>query len=158
MKATIREMTPAEYPLLEEFLYQAIFQQDSENLLPRDEIKNSELNVYIKDFGQLPDDYCLCAEVDKQIVGAVWVRIMDGFGSVDQKTPEFAISLLPKYRGQGIGTSLMKAMVIYLEKAGYSQASLSVQKDNYALKLYKQLGFETVDEHDREYIMVCKLN
>ncbi|MBO1306631.1 GNAT family N-acetyltransferase [Enterococcus sp. 669A] len=158
MKATIREMTPAEYPLLEEFLYQAIFQQDSEHVIPRAEIKNPELNVYIKDFGRLPDDHCLCAEVDKQVVGAVWVRILDGFGSVDQKTPEFAISLLPEFRGQGIGTELMKAMLAQLKQAGYTQTSLAVQKDNYALEMYEKLGFEIVAEDEEEYIMVCQLN
>lgn len=158
MKATIREMTPAEYPLLEEFLYQAIFQQDSEKLIPRAEIENPELNVYIKDFGQLPADYCLCAEVDNQVVGAVWVRIMDGFGSVDQKTPEFAISLLPEFRGQGIGKGLMKAMLAHLKQAGYTQTSLAVQKDNYALEMYEKLGFEMVAEDEEEYIMVYQLN
>ena len=158
MKATIREMTPAEYLLLEEFLYQAIFQRDSEHIIPRAEIKNPELSVYIKDFGRLPDDYCLCAEVDKQVVGAVWVRILDGFGSVDQKTPEFAISLLPEFRGQGIGKELMKAMLAHLKQAGYTQTSLAVQKDNYALEMYEKLGFRIVAEDEEEYIMVCQLN
>ncbi len=158
MKATIREMTPAEYPLLEEFLYQAIFQQDLEKLIPRAEIKNPELNVYIKDFGQMPDDYCLCAEVDKQVVGAVWVRIMNGFGSVDQKTPEFAISILPEYRGQGIGTELMQAMLAYLKQAGYAQTSLAVQKENFAWRMYEKIGFGIVAEDEEEYIMVCQLN
>lgn len=158
MKATIRKMTPAEYPLLEEFLYQAIFQRDSENLIPRTEIEKPELKVYIDNFGRLPDDYCLCAEVDKQVAGAVWVRIMDGFGSVDQKTPEFAISLLPEFRGQGIGTELMRAMLAYLKQAGYDKTSLAVQKDNYALGMYEKLGFEMVAEDEEEYIMVCQLN
>jgi len=32
-----------------------------------------------------------------------------------------------------------------------------VQKDNYALRLYRKLGFETVDENEQEYIMICRL-
>ena len=36
--------------------------------------------------------------------------------------------------------------------------SLSVQKDNYAVKLYRKAGFTTVKETTEEYIMVADLN
>ena len=39
----------------------------------------------------------------------------------------------------------------------YKKASLAVQKQNYAVKMYKNVGFEIVDENEEEYIMVCKL-
>lgn len=39
----------------------------------------------------------------------------------------------------------------------YKKASLAVQKKNYAVKMYKSVGFEIVDENNEEYIMVCKL-
>ncbi|MFT5512893.1 MAG: ribosomal protein S18 acetylase RimI-like enzyme [Bacteroidia bacterium] len=58
-----------------------------------------------------------------------------GFGNVDEKTPEFAISLYKEYRHRGIGTLLTEKMISYLREAGYSQTSLSVQKKNYALNL-----------------------
>ena len=74
MKYIIREMHPNENFLLEDFLYQAIYQPDKTNLAPRSIIKQPELQVYIKDFGTKKDDYCFCAEVDGKIVGAVWVR------------------------------------------------------------------------------------
>ena len=51
----------------------------------------------------------------------------------------------------------MLAMLQHLREKGYAQTSLAVQKDNYALKMYKQVGFEIVDEDDEEYIMLCKL-
>ncbi len=40
---------------------------------------------------------------------------------------------------------------------GYKQASLSVQKMNYAVRMYRKIGFEIIDENDVEYIMICKL-
>ena len=43
-------------------------------------------------------------------MGAVWVRIMNDYGHVDDETPSFAISLLKEYRNYGIGTELMKRM------------------------------------------------
>ena len=150
----IREMRREEYPLLEEFLYQAIFQKDPENLIPREEIEKPTLRVYIDDFGEKPDDYCLCAEEDGVVVGAVWVRIIPGFGSVDDRTPEFAISLLPEARGKGIGTELMRAMIRHLKVRGYEKTSLAVQKANYAVRMYKKVGFEIIGENEEEYIMI----
>ncbi len=33
-----------------------------------------------------------------------------------------------------------------------------MQKANYAVKMYLNVGFEIVDENDEEYIMICRLN
>ena len=153
----IREMRREEYPLLEEFLFQAIFQKDPENPIPFEEIYKPSLQVYIKDFGDKPDDHCLCAVENGQVVGAVWVRIIPGFGSVDDKTPEFAISLLPEARGKGIGTELMRAMLRHLKVQGYEKTSLAVQKANYAVRMYEKVGFKTIDENEEEFIMLHDL-
>lgn len=112
------------------------------------------MQIYISDFGTKKDDICFVAEVQSQIVGAVWVRIMNDYGHVDDETPSFAISMLKEYRHCGIGTKLMEKMLSELKKRGYKQASLSVQKLNYAAEIYKKIGFEVVDENDEEYIMV----
>lgn len=157
MKYVIREMKQQEYPLLEDFLYEAIFQRDETNLLPKSVIKQPELQVYISDFGKLKDDYCLCAEVDGKIIGAVWVRNVEGYGSIDDNTPEFAISLYKEFRGKGIGTALMRSMIAHLKASGYTQTALAVQKDNYALKMYLAVGFEIIDENEEEYIMVHRI-
>ena len=101
-------------------------------------------------------DYCIVAEDDGRVVGAVWTRIMNDYGHVDDDTPSFAISLYKEYRGQGIGTQLMKDMLALLKK-GYERASLAVQKANYAVRMYEKVGFRTVDENDEEFIMVCEL-
>ena len=51
----------------------------------------------------------------------------------------------------------MKRMLDELKASGYKQASLAVQKQNYAVKMYKKVGFMIVDENEEEYIMVCRL-
>lgn len=153
----IRKMRSEEYPMLEDFLYEAIFQRDPANRLPRSIVHEPALWIYVDGFGQCPDDHCLCAQVGQVVAGAVWVRNIAGYGSVDDETPEFAISVLPAYRGQGIGTALMRAMLVHLKTAGYQKASLAVQKDNYALAMYRAVGFRTVGENDEEYIMVHDL-
>ncbi len=153
----ISEMHPREYPILKDFLYEAIFQRDENNLVPKTIINDPALQVYIKDFGTQKDDYCLCAKVNKTIIGAVWVRNINGYGSIDNKTPEFAISIYKDYRGCGIGTDLMKQMLQLLKDKGYEKASLAVQKDNYAFCMYRNIGFEIIDENKEEFIMEYNL-
>ncbi len=157
MTYTIRPMAKEEYPLLSDFLYHAIYVPAGMAAPPRSILEQPELQVYIAGFGQKKDDLALVAEVEHRVVGAVWVRIMPDYGHIDDATPSFAISLLPAYRGMGLGTALMQGMLDVLRQSGYRQASLAVQKANYAVKLYQKAGFEIVDENDEEYIMLCRL-
>ena len=62
-----------------------------------------------------------------------------------------------KFTNNSIGTNLMEQILKKLKMQGYKQASLSVQKMNYAVHMYLKVGFEIVDENDEEYIMICKL-
>ena len=157
MNYIIREILKEEYSLLENFLYEAIFVSEGISPPSKAIIKEPELQVYIKDFGMKKDDMGLVAEIDKKIVGAVWVRIMNDYGHINNLTPSLAISLYKEYRGLGIGTELMRKMLNMLKQRGYKQTSLSVQKANYAIKMYKKIGFEIVNENEEEYLMTCEL-
>lgn len=158
MNYKIREMKKTEYGVLNEFLYQAIFIPEGVSAPPREIIDQPELQVYINDFGKKNSDIGLVAEVDHKIVGAVWARIMNDYGHIDDETPSIAISLDRNYRNIGIGTALMKEMLNALRQEGYKQTSLAVQKANYAVRMYRKVGFETVYENEEEYIMRCKLD
>lgn len=113
--------------------------------------------MYYEDFGSKADDNCIVAEVDDKVVGAVWTRIMDDYGHVDDETPSLAISLYEEYRGKGYGTAMMKKMLEILKEKGYRKVSLSVQKANRAVRLYESLGFKVLKDKDDEYIMVREL-
>ena len=154
----IREMQRAEYPLLEKFLYEAIFIPNGVEPPAKSIIYRPELQVYISEFGTSKHDISLVADINGEVVGAVWVRIMNDYGHIDDKTPSFAISVYKEYRGKGIGTALMKDMLTILKKRGYEQASLSVQKANFAAKMYRKLGFQVVDENEEEFLMLKKLH
>lgn len=157
MNYIIREIRKEEYSLLENFLYEAIFISENMSVPPKSIINQPELQVYLTDFGKKKDDIGLVAEVDTKIIGAVWVRIMNDYGHINDMTPSFAISLYKNYRGLGIGTAMMREMLQILKQRGYKQASLAVQKANYAVKMYKKVGFEIIDENMEEYKMVCHL-
>lgn len=156
MEYQIREIRESEYEILADFLYEAIYVPRGTDKPPKSIISKPELQVYIENFGKA-DDWCLVAEVKDKIVGAVWVRIMNDYGHIDDETPSFAIAVYEEYRHLGIGTELMRAMLKFLKDKGYKKASLSVQKANYAVGLYRKAGFEVVDENMEEYIMVCRL-
>lgn len=156
MDYQIREIRQEEYTILDEFLYEAIFIPEGVEPSPKSIIRQPVLQVYVSDFGK-KDDHCLVAELDGEIIGAVWTRIMDDYGHIDDTTPSFAVALYKDFRRQGIGTALMEEMLVLLRKRGYKKASLSVQKEDYAYRLYLKVGFSIVDENEEEYIMVCDL-
>ena len=157
MEYVIRNPRTEETDLLKNFLYEAIFVPEGAERPPRDIIEKPELCMYTDDFGTRKGDYCLVAECDGRVVGAVWTRIMDDYGHVDNETPSMAISLFREYRGKRIGSRLMTEMLETLKQQGYRQASLSVQKANYAVRMCRKLGSRPVRETPEEYIMVCDL-
>lgn len=157
MEYAIREMTVPEYPLLSDFLYEAIFIPDDIKPPSRNIICSPELQVYIDRFGSLKDDFALVAEIEGKIIGAVWIRIMYDYGHIDDETPSLAISLYKEYRGRGIGTEMMKEMLSLLKTHNYKRVSLSVQKANYAAEMYRKIGFDIIRENEEEWIMICNL-
>ena len=158
MVCIIREMQKNEYCLLSDYLYEAIFVPDGIEPPPKSILNCPELQIYISDFGTNRHDKALIAEVEGKIVGAIWARIVNDYGHIDMNTPSLAMSVLKAYRGMGIGTLLLTQMLLAEKAAGYAKISLSVQKDNYAVKLYRKAGFTTVKETTEEYIMVADLN
>ena len=132
----IRKLSIEESDLLKDFLYEAIFIPEGVEAPARDIVERPELRIYYDDFGSRPGDQCFAAETEGNVVGAVWTRIMNDYGHVDDETPSFAISLLPDFRNKGIGTRLMREMLSLLKECGYKQASLAVQKAKQVMRYW----------------------
>ena len=158
MEITYRKLRPDEYGLLKDFTYEAIFIPEGMEKPNRRILELPELSIYYDSFGNGKADYCIAAEDKGKVIGAVWTRLMNDYGHVDEETPSLAISLLEEYRGEGIGTTLMKKMLKLLKEKGYPAVSLSVQKANYACRMYEALGFQNYAENADERIMICLLN
>ena len=152
----IRNLNSSDSKYLEELIYHAIFIPSGEEKPDRTIIFNPDVYVYIEYFGQ-ESDTGVVAEVDGELVGGAWTRIINGYGSIDDKTPELAISIIPEFRGQGVGTELINALFERLIKKGYKKTSLAVQKENPAVRFYLRLGYKIVRTNDEEYIMVKDL-
>lgn len=157
MDYVIRELKTEEILLLDDFLYEAIFIPEGMEKPPREILNQPELKIYVENFGTEKDDHALAAEVDGKVIGAVWVRVMDDYGHIDDETPSLAISVMEGYRSKGVGTALMMSMLDHLRKQGYTGVSLSVQKANYAAEMYRKIGFEVISESDEEYLMLHHL-
>lgn len=139
----IRRMTSDDQAFLWEILYHAIHVEPGTEPPPRTIVQQPELAKYVKWFGQQTGDVGFIAEEDGVSIGAAWVRLIHGYGFVDNETPELTIALLPGYQGRGIGTQLLERLFEAL-KPDFEYVSLSVTWTNLARRLYERLGFETL--------------
>ena len=159
----IRIIQESDYKRLPEFLYQATFVPEGVEPPPRSIIYDPEIFVYVKDFGTQPGDLGVVAEHSSQIIGVAWTRIITADDHIDSETPELVISILPDFRGCGIGTKLMTRLFEVLRENDYKQTSLYVQKDNPAVRLYQRLGYAISGERldhagNEDYFMVKELS
>ena len=62
------------------------------------------------------------------------------------------ITLLPSFRGKGIGTFLLKRILSQASAAGQS-VSIHVESFNHALRLYERLGFVKKEDRGVYFLM-----
>ena len=95
----LRKIRANEIQVLQDFLYEAIFIPEGVEPPAREIIELPELKLYYENFGAGTADNCIVADDGGKLIGAVWTRIMNDYGHVDDDTPSFAISLYKEYRG-----------------------------------------------------------
>ncbi|MDF1880222.1 GNAT family N-acetyltransferase [Sulfurimonas sp. MAG313] len=103
------------------------------------------LEQYERNYGSYNGDIGVYIMVEGKVAGGAWVRILaNGFGYVDDNTPELVFAVKPEFRNQGIGTAIMQQLFIEVSKS-FSQISLSVRETNPVISLYERLGFTKVE-------------
>jgi ribosomal protein S18 acetylase RimI-like enzyme len=135
-------------PFMQEMLCEAARWRPDAPRLPLEEVLSDPAAAkYIEGWGREGDAAVIATddEGDRRI-GAAWYRLMPaedpGYGFVDTRTPEVGIGVSPDRRGEGIGGTLLLALVQMARDEGVGALSLSVEKDNPALRLYERCGFE----------------
>ena len=91
--------------------------------------------------------YFLVAEINGKVVGYVIALLRGGaLGHI------ISVAVDPKYRGRGIGKSLLKAIEELLRDSGAKVIRLEVSEDNeVAINLYRKLNYEIVDRIEKYY-------
>ena len=145
----IRPLAQEDAHCLWEMLYQAVHVPEGAEPPSREIVYSPELAHYVAGWGRDGDIGYLAVDAAGLLVGAAWLRLLTGadrgYGTVDDATPELSVAVVPDCRGQGIGKRLLSAL---LDAAAdrYDAVSLSVQADNAALRLYRRLGFEVIED------------
>jgi ribosomal protein S18 acetylase RimI-like enzyme len=94
-----------------------------------------------------PDSFVIAARAADRIVGYAFVRIRSGAGfaeswEVSDPLADLAtLSVLPEYRGQGIGSALMDAVEAKLRQMGIADMAIVVIATNSeAIPFYERRG------------------
>ncbi|OOZ84018.1 GNAT family N-acetyltransferase [Bacillus cereus] len=93
------------------------------------------------------------ALIDEKMIGTITVS------KKEQSTILSGFAVHPSYQGKGYGKDILKSMVHTLITEGVSTIELDVEtKNNHALKLYTQCGFEMKTKHDYYNVMNFEMN
>lgn len=148
-----RRLKLEEAEILPYMLYEAIFVPEGVEPYPFEVIYNPGLYGYIDSWGVNPTDLAIVCEIEGIIVGAVWGRIMFGYGYIDDFTPEISLAVYEGYRNLGIGTRLLLEIEEAYRALDLKALSLSVDRLNRAYWLYERNGFQYYTETETAFIM-----
>jgi len=99
-------------------------------------------------------DLGVVAETDGERIGAAWLRFLSatdpGYGFVAADIPELTLGVATKWRGRGVGRALLRAIADHAQSAGIRQISLSVERKNFAQKLYLSEDYQIIDSTGRD--------
>lgn len=97
-------------------------------------------------------DLGVIAEAGEAPVGAAWLRFLPaadpGYGFVAPGVPELTIGVAGDWRRRRMGRALLRALAGQAHSVGIRQISLSVERKNFAQKLYFSEGYQVVDSSD----------
>jgi hypothetical protein len=100
-----------------------------------------------------PTHQVYCALIDEKVIGTITVS------EQEQSTTLSGFAVHPSYQGKGYGKDILSYMVHTLITKGISTIELDVEtKNNHALKLYTQCGFEMKKKHNYYNVMNLEVN
>jgi GNAT superfamily N-acetyltransferase len=147
---------------LREMLFEAVawrpdrFRPDVEAV-----VANPEISRYVDDWGRAGDQGLVAETESGDKLGAAWYRLFThddhGYGFFSPSVPEVTVGVSPSARSRGIGTGLLTTLIDKARQAGYPALSLSVERDNAAVRLYERLGFVRVGRTGNAWTMTLDL-
>lgn len=144
----IRCATNEDEPFLWDMLYASIHVPEGQAPFERSIVQHPAIAKYVAGWGRQGDVGFIAETVDGTKIGSATARLFTednrGFGYVDASIPELGVAVLPEFRGKGVGTRLIRALLDELRQSGCPAVSLSVDLTNPAARLYERMGFVKV--------------
>jgi ribosomal-protein-alanine N-acetyltransferase len=161
MNCSLREAAPGDIGFLREMLYEAAFWRPGPERAPMEEaLARPELAKILRNWGRDGDTAVLAVVSGNVPVGAAWYRLWSeedhSFGYVGPEVPELGIAVAATHRGRGVGAQLLAAILNLAAGQGIRRVSLSVERDNPAVLLYKRYGFTAVGALGNSWTMVAE--
>lgn len=155
----IHQMTAADADFHREMFYASLFVPYGEPPFPPEIINKPGLKRYLDGFGG-KDFYGILMKDKHQKIGAAWVTFWrgkeKGYGYVEDDIPELGIAFLPSQRGKGLGTRILTALIERLKEQDIPGLSLSTDRRNAAVHLYKRFGFQLIHEDGDSMTMLLR--
>lgn len=156
---SIRVAAPGDLPFLREMLFEAAFWRPG---LARpsleDGLARPDLAKLLAGWGR-EGDGGVVAEEERRRLGAAWYRRWSDaehtYGYVSPEVPELGIAVRAEARGRGVGTQLLRALLAHAHREGAAQLSLSVERDNPALRVYERAGFRIAAASEGAFTMIA---
>ncbi len=148
MDVTVREARADDADLIAEMTLVAVnWDSGREALSLGDLLARPDLLHYFTGWPR-EGDLGVVAEVDRRRIGAAWLRRFGpdepGYGFVAGDIPELSIGVVAGWRWRGVGGRLVDALLEAARERGIAAVSLSVERANPAVALYRSRGFEEV--------------
>ena len=161
MSLVVRRAQASDADFLAEMLVAAVFwRPDDPSGSVAEILSQPQLAHYVAGWPRAGDIGVMALD-GQQPVGAAWLRLFPesdpGYGFVDAATPELSMGVVQAWRGRGVGSCLLDALIAAAREEGLASLSLSVEPDNGARRLYERVGFRQVDEVSGSPTMLLRL-
>lgn len=145
---TIRPATVDDRDFLADMLVEAVNWSSEWKRKSRRRVLSSPSTAhYIAGWPQV-GDLGVVAQAEGEALGAAWLRFFaadrPGYGFIAADVPELTIAVAARWRGQSVGRALLEAIEVRALEAGIMKISLSVERKNFAQKLYLAQGYKVV--------------
>lgn len=115
--------------------------------------KSSQLSSYLQKIYTFGKVYTLVDRIAKKHIGICAIYINDEIKKIAYIT---LIGLLKEYRGQNLGTKLIKFCENEAKNNGMDFVKLEVKKNNSAVKFYEHNGYCIADEETEDSFFMIK--
>lgn len=157
----LRRAQAEDQPFLIDMLLDAVNWAPDRSFSPEAVLSDPQLFRYV-DRWPRQGELGVLAEVSGKPIGAAWLRFFTadhpGYGYVADDVPELSLAVAASWRGRGVGRALLRELAQRARSLGIRRISLSVERANFAHKLYLSEGYEVVEHGEHADTMVLDVS